>query len=245
VTSPCKRAPGLPIFAFVVLLALVVALVVALPGAAAAADAHELVDRVLATYGGRDKLKAVRSLHATGTTSSIRTGTSGRSERWFAEPDRLRIDIAYSPTYNESRILNGAQSWKDGVPANEPFRAAMALQAARFRLPLILVERPVRDAGEVGDMGRLLRVLAVDLGGGMSLEVAIDPASGHIEQSRGIVAFGGRTMEFATRYADFRKVGDVLFPHREQHFAMGMQTGETVLSRIDVNPAVPENIFRP
>lgn len=230
----------------VVVCAVLLAFVVALPSAAADADgARALVERVLAAYGGRDKLASVQRLHAVGTTSSLRTGTRGPSERWFAPPDRLRIDIAYSPDYRESRILDGAQSWKDGAPSNEPFRAAMVLQAARFRLPLLLAERPVRDAGEISDAGRALRVLSVDLGGGMTLDVMVDPASARIEQSRGVVAFGGQTMEFATRYGDFRKVGDLLFAHRERHYAMGMNTGETVLSRIDLNAPMPDGVFRP
>lgn len=216
-----------------------------LPAQAAADGANELVARVLIAYGGRDRLAAVQRLHAVGTTSSVRTGTRGPSERWFATPERLRIDIAYAPDYRESRILDGPQAWKDGAPANEPFRRALVLQAARLRLPLILAERPVRDVGETLDGGRALRLLSVDLGDGMHLDVVVDAATARIEQSRGVVVFGNQSMEFATRYDDFRKVDGLLFAHREQHFAMGMNTGQTVLSRIDINPALPESLFRP
>jgi hypothetical protein len=228
-------------------LALIVlfALASAFASPAAAEDVGRLIERVMNAYGGHARLAAVGRLHATGTTSSLRTGTNGPSERWFARPDKLRIDLRYSPTHAESRILNGAQSWKDGAPVNEPFRTAMVLQAARFRLPLILAERPVSDRGEANESGRTMRLLSVDVGGGLSLEVAIDPASARIERSRGVVSFGGQTMEFATAYGDFRTVDGVLFAHREAHFAMGMRTGETVLSRIEVNPRFATEVFRP
>ena len=236
-----KRARG---GAHTLALLVLFALAGAFAGSAAAEDVGRLVGRVIDAYGGHARLAAVARLHATGTTSSVRTGTDGPSERWFARPDKLR-DLRYSPTHTESRILNGAQSWKDGAPVNEPFRAAMVLQAARFGLPLILAERPVSDRGAVTESGKAMRVLAVDLGGGLSLEVTIDPGSARIARSRGVVGFGGQTMEFATAYGDFRTVDGVLFAHREEHFAMGMRTGATMLSRIEVNPRLATDVFRP
>ncbi len=220
-------------------------LAAAMPVPAAAEDAAGLLERVLEAYGGRERLAAVERLHASGTTSSLRTGTRGPSERWYVRPDKLRIDIRYSPTHAESRILDGEQAWRDGTPAGGPFVAAMRLQAARFGLPLILARYPLADLGERSEGGRSLRVLRIALGDGMSLDAAIDPATARIEHSRGVLSMGGQEMAFATGYADFRWVAGVLFPHREEHFAMGMRTGETVLSEIRVNPALIDGVFRP
>jgi hypothetical protein len=50
---------------------------------------------------------------------------------------------------------------------------------------------------------------------------------------------------FATDYADFRTVDGVLFPFREANFASNQSTGETVLTKIVVNPPLSGKDFRP
>jgi hypothetical protein len=50
---------------------------------------------------------------------------------------------------------------------------------------------------------------------------------------------------FATDYADFRLVDGVLFPFREANFASNQSTGETVITKIAVNPALTDADFQP
>lgn len=228
------------------------ALVLLLFPLAAAADPPPEVDalirRSVEAYGGEAALKAVAGMRQTGRLTSLRTGAEGPVERVFQRPDRFRIDIRAPGQPAEVRVLDGARAWKDGAEAASPLRQSIVLQAVRFNLPLILLEsrQTVRDLGPVADQqGRTLRALAVPMGEGMTLVADLDPESGRILRSRGVLSMGGQSMEFATLYDGFRTVGGVLVPFREQHYAMGMNTGSTVLDAVEVNPALPASVFRP
>ncbi|MBC7950594.1 MAG: hypothetical protein H7Z12_02075 [Rhodospirillaceae bacterium] len=213
-----------------------------LPAAAGADEVSTLVDKVVANYGGRQKLAAIRTLHETGQISSLRTGQTGTVERWFASPDRLRLDTRYPNGEEESRILDKTIAYKNGAPAQGPLVTATKLQAARFRLPLLLSEKPPKLTGTTPEGWK---VLAVDLGEGMIVEAQIDPAQALIRRSRGLLSMGGQIMEFVTDYDDFRKVDGVLVAHREGHAAMGITTGESRLDKVEINSALGDGVFKP
>lgn len=221
-------------------LALVVFL--ALPAKAWADEVSALVDRVVATYGGRPKLAAIRTLHETGVILSLRTGQTGTVERWFASPDRLRLDTRYPNGDTESRILDKSVAYKNGAPAQGPLVSATKLQAARFRLPLLLTEQSTKLTGITPEGWKML---TVDLGEGMVVEAQIDAEKGLIRRSRGLLSMGGQVMEFVTDYDDFRKVDGVLVAHREGHAAMGMTTGESRLDKVEINSALSDEVFKP
>ena len=50
---------------------------------------------------------------------------------------------------------------------------------------------------------------------------------------------------FATDYADFRTVDGVLFAFREGNFASNQSTGDTVITRVTINPPLKDTDFRP
>ena len=52
-------------------------------------------------------------------------------------------------------------------------------------------------------------------------------------------------LEFVTTYGDFRKVDGVSVAFREQNWANGRTTGETVLEKVEFPKALPDVTFRP
>jgi hypothetical protein len=52
-------------------------------------------------------------------------------------------------------------------------------------------------------------------------------------------------LEFVTTYSDFRKVDGVLVPFREENWANGQTTGETVLRKVEFPKALPPAAFAP
>lgn len=227
-------------------------MLVLFPVQAGAADPSPEVDalirRSVDAYGGEAALSSLQGMRQRGRLTSLRTGAEGPVERMFQRPDRFRIDIRTPGQTPEVRVLDGARAWKDGAEAANPLRQSIVLQAVRFNLPMILLENrgAVRDLGPVTDQqGRALRALAVPVGDGMTLVADVEPASGRILRSRGVLSMGGQSMEFATLYDAFRSVDGVLVPFREQHYAMGMNTGSTTLDMVEMNPALPAAAFRP
>jgi hypothetical protein len=123
----------------------------------------------------------------------------------------------------------------------------MVLQAARLDLPALLDawRQKVVDRGEAELDGRPLRVLALEIGPGLTVEAHVDPASGRILRSTGNGPGPGVPLQFVTVYSDFRDVGGVLFAFREGNWANGSTTGETLLEKVELVAAPSEATFRP
>jgi hypothetical protein len=207
------------------------------------------LDRVMKAYGGVDALRKAASVRETGkVTSRMRGGAAGDIVREFERPDRLRVFIRYGGSDTEARVYDGKTGWREGKAVQGPPLEAMVLQAARMALPLILLDRRENlvDRGMATVDGKELRTLELPLGGGLTLTVGID-ASGRIVRSSGTggVGMAGRQLEFITRYSDYRIVDSVLRPFREENYANGFVTGETILTRVEVLDSFPAGTFRP
>jgi hypothetical protein len=223
----------------------------ALPGAARAVESLDgLLDRTMKAYGGVDALRKAAAVRETGkVTSLMRGGAAGDIVREFERPDRLRVFIRYGGSDTEVRVYDGKTGWREGKAVQGPPLDAMVLQAARLALPLILSDRRANlvDKGTSTVDGKELRTVDLPLGNGLTLTAGIDPVSGRIVRSSGTggMGMGGRTLEFVTRYSDYRVVHGVLHPFVEENYANGFVTGETTLSRVEVLESFPPGTFRP
>ena len=225
----------------------IVAVMLCLCGHAALADVDGLLLKIAEAYGGQERIAEVNAWQQTGTTFSVLRGEEGRIVRSFQYPDHLRVEIRYDQDA-EIRILAGPSAWKQGKPAEGIFYSAMLLQAARLGLPSILFEHRqlVRDAGVmVGRKGHELQALELDFHGNYRIQVGIDPATGRILESRGIISGNGSAMEFGTAYDDFRLQDGRLFAFRETHYAMGRETGYTTIQNIEIRSELPHELFNP
>lgn len=201
----------------------------------------QIIENIVQAYGGHAALQRVKAVKHTGTIQSYRLQKTGSLQRLFVRPDRLRVELDYPDGPREQRITTPAGAWRDGRPATAPMHMAMQLQAARFRLPLILTEKKVTVQGEQD--GRLQ--LGITLSPTTSLEVSVDPQSWRIVRSVGLMALSGMNMAFTADYSDFRMVDGVLFAFREDLTAMGRPTGIAVLERIELNTRISPEDFKP
>lgn len=207
-----------------------------------------IVDHVLAAYGGKAALGRVKAYRMEGTVASRMSG-SGALGRTFARPDRLKITLDY-PNHPETRILDGGRGWrsdgKGSMSVVDGFLlSSMVLQAARADLPWLLDERRASAKLLAPMDGGKLQGLEIPLGGGLTLTVYADAATGRIVRSSGVLVAPGMKTNFATDYSDFRTVDGILFPFREANFASNQSTGDTVITRIVLNPALTDKDFRP
>ncbi len=226
---------------------------VATAAEAAPASLAPLVAKVLQAYGGREALQRARAVRQEGTVTSSLRGSAGHLLRLYQRPGSLRVEIAYPGHAPEVRVVSGGRVGQGGYGDRDgrevtgtPMHAAMVLQAARMALPLSLAEEgaQVVDLGTVERGGKSLRALGLAVEKGIQVVTEIDPSTGLVLRSEGAMPGpGGTRIEFATEYADFRRVGGVLFPFREENWARGQHTGATVLSRIEVLAAAPDGAF--
>lgn len=211
-------------------------------------SADTLVDSILKAYGGQAALAQVKAYRMEGSVASVMRGR-GALVRTFARPRRLKITLDY-PGHPEARILDGDRGWRsDGkgnlAPADGFLLTSMVLQAARADIPWILHERraTIRLLAPL-DGGRL-QGLEIPLGEGLTLAVYAETATGRIVRSSGVLETPGMKTNFATDYSDFRTVDGVLFSFREANFAANQSTGDTVITRITLNPKLTDKDFRP
>lgn len=218
--------------------------------AKADSDIARLVDHVINAYGGRANLERVGNLRQTGVIVSLaRQGAEGRFQRLFVRPNRLRMAISYGNESTELRIFDGLHSWSNGRQSSQPQHEALVLQAARLALPLLLLERvnDLKDIGATpGPEGSNLNVLELNLAGGLSLSVEIEPRSGRILRSKGLgQATGSMRLDFGTAYSDFRMWNGVLMAMREDQYALGQYIGHVEITAVDSPAQIPADIFRP
>lgn len=204
-------------------------------------DQNKVIDKVLDAYGGRAALEKVKAIRYSGSIKSHRLGKTGSMMRLIALPHKLRVEIGYPDGPQELRITTPEGAWRDGRQATAPMQQAMTLQAARFRLPLILTQYPVKLLDKDDKHYRL----AARLSDTTLLEVQVDRKTSRIVRSVGHMVMGQMNMAFSADYSDFRKVKGVLFAHKESLTAMGRRTGEAVLKRIEVNPKTKKTDFMP
>ncbi|MEZ5541785.1 MAG: hypothetical protein R3F42_07055 [Pseudomonadota bacterium] len=212
-----------------------------------AADLATLLERVGTAYGGRQQLATATAFEQYGTTVSAMHRQPGRIHRAFQYPDRLRIDVRYGEDDRELRVLSGASAWQQGTPVTGARYDAMLLQAARLGLPGTLLDHRdrVSDGGFITARdGSRLRALELPFHGGLRLIAGVDPDTGRIVESRGIMATAAEhDLEFATVYSDFRTVGGRLFAFEETHYAMAGVVGQTRLDHVEVVQQLPEELF--
>jgi hypothetical protein len=212
----------------------------------ASPEVAALVKRCVEAYGGPEAVARAALLRQEGTvTSLLHPGEKGRLLRFYARPGRLRVEVSFGGS-DELRILDGGRGWRQGEEVGGPGLVAMILQAARLDLPAMLQAWPERlvDRGAVDFDGRPLRALSLEVAPGVELTAHLDPATGRILRSVGR-ATAGPPVTFATRYEDFRTVDGLLVAFREENFANGAITGETVLKRVKVEAALPADTFTP
>lgn len=221
----------------------------ATPASRAPEPVSALVRRCVEAYGGKAALaKAARTRQDGRVTSLVlHAGETGRIDRVYERPGRLRVEIAYPGGTREVRVIDGGRGWRDGQEVGGPRLAAMLLQAMRLDLPALLAawEAKIVDGGTVEVGGKALRLLSIEPAPGLVVEAALDPATGRILRSRGASRGGGMPLEFVTTYSDFRVVDGVLVAMREENFANGQTTGETVLSKVAFPGKLPDGTFRP
>lgn len=218
------------------------ALALLIAGSAAAQSKQEIFTKIAAAYGAKAPAVMVES----GVTNSFRRG-KGALLRQYKAPDRFRIEISY-PSGSEVRAMLGADAWMQGVPANPILRGAVALQAARMALPwnMLAMQSSALDLGAISEPGgKTMRAFELALEDKLKLVVEIDPDTGYILRSRGIQTIGNDSMEFATSYSDFQRENGRIHASREEHYAMGQHTGNSIITKIDYSASIPDSVFMP
>jgi hypothetical protein len=189
-------------------------------------------------YGGVDAVGRVHTLRQDGMLMARSGAGHGEVTRISSGTGTLSVLVAY-PARAEIRIVEKGRGWRGaGVESmaevDGPLLSAMVAQAARLRLPRLLLDSPsvVRLESDAGDRDVLEVTLAADL----KLRLFVDGETRYITRSESILTDVPVPFGFATDYSDFRRVDGVVFPFREETFAAGVHTSSMLLGSVEINP---------
>ena len=221
-------------------------------GVMRADQAADLMAIHVEVIGGRERIAALKSLRATGFVFA--GGKKVRFSQTTARPNRVRQEIG---TAERSLV----QAW-DGVKAPWKFDTA-ALQAGFVDMPeaeakLFMADAEFDDplmagkargfsidyAGELNAKGRKLIRFLVTRNLTDTYSVLMDAETyfivARIEQR---TSAGGRKIEIATLYDDYRPIDGVMLPHQVSVQSEGQMKQVVVIQSIEANPPVNAETF--
>ena len=167
--------------------------------------------------------------------------------RLYKAPDKLHVEINYASS-SENRTVVGSMAWYQHEPAKPTVRGATTLQAARMALPWNVLAKPSAaiDLGPIANAdGKTVRAVEFPLEEQLKLVVEIDPETGYILRSRGILTMAQNSVEFATVYSDFRKGNGRIRAAHEDQFAMGRYLGHSRIDKIEYPESMQDSVFLP
>ena len=211
---------------------------------------NQIVAAVLTAHGGKEAVAGVQSVIARGTISDFFKKAQGEYARYYARPQKLRIEIK-ADREGEVRILDGNRGWRGSLSTmvevhGAPLKA-MAYQFAYLDLPMGFADGTysVTYEGKKEHRGRTLNLLLVETKGGQNIRVYTDPEKNIIVRAAAEFSMGMGSSELSTEYEDFRPVGKVLFPFRLVNYAGEKKLSVISLSEITVNAEVQQGAFIP
>lgn len=223
-----------------------------LPATATPADddraaATRLLDQAIEAKGGRARLSALRSLHATGTIRLVSADfqVEGAFERWLVAPDRQRTDVTVDGK-TISVVIAGDEAVQRNGAQVRPVEGAAAdqLVASLWRDRDLVLRNALAADASVGDAGTEVvgdttcDAFTVRRAGAPRVRVLLDPTTHAIVR---LVPLGddARGHEDA---ADYQAVDGLQVARRITNAGAGPTTELTVAS-VEVDVPIAAEVF--
>lgn len=229
-----------------------VALLLLLPVTSQAnTTAQEIITKVMQAYGGRGTVEKIHAVCAKGKIIALAFHTKGSYSYCVAKRRRLRVDINYK-SFSERRILNGrrvavyhAHGGLQVITRGANYRSVV-YQYEQLSLPRALLRRAVHVhyAGREQHDGQPVEVLSLKTGDSPLIKIYVDAASGRIVQTSATILMGGGQMTLSSKFRDFRKVGNTIFPFTLINYAGSEKIAKTTIKDYELNPNFGGDTFR-
>jgi hypothetical protein len=231
-------------------LVLFIASVIALIAAASVQESKTVIDKVIAAYGGRERLMKVRAISAEGRITAIMRNDKGTYRRTLRRDGNLFVDIVYSRS-SERRILYKDKGYRGiGGKMEEvsgPRLQAMVYQYNELNLPYGLLDDTftVTDLRKDTVNGESVHVLRLADRAGNQMDVFVHAANSRIVKCEGFFIMGTEATSLSAEFGDFKTIDGVLLPFKIINFASGRKISVTTIDRYQINPAIDDSLFKP
>jgi len=213
-------------------------------------DSKTVIDKVIAAYGGRERLSKVKTIAAEGRIMAIMRGDEGAYRRTLRRDGSLFVDIVYSRS-SERRILHEDKGYR-GTAGNMDEVSGSRLQAMVYQynelnLPYGLLDDTFRVKELRKDIvhGETVHVLRLTDRAGNQMDVFVHAESYCIVKCEGFFVMGTESTSLSAEFGDFRAIDGVLLPFKIVNYAGGMKISVTTIDRYQINPAINDSLFKP
>jgi zinc protease len=215
--------------------------------AAVGGDARALIDRAVRAKGGLDRLRSIRTVHATSTTAmeTDRGRAEAPSTTWIRYPGAYRVEIeGVSQLFvaGDYYVLDARGSSK----AQPGAAAEMKARIQRDAIPLLIALAEGRVAArrtsiDVG--GRAHPALDVRSPAMPPLMVAFDPDTGLIARQQYVVTTPSGPATAEEDFSDYRSVGGLYVAFRAVVRSPGAPVVERTIRTIEFNVPLDQALF--
>lgn len=198
----------------------------------------------LAAYGGQETLKGLKGFRLHYSMTPMMSSESFPVEKSF------QVGRGYRYTRGEEeRILNGTKCWytKGDQVAD--------MDGGRYRAELfsyLTLAMPLAAETEHFDDVRYgkrdddpLSYLYFSKADSVLVVLGIDPETSRIMSTTGVIRQDEQRFTFINDFDDYRQVDGFWFPHSMVNISMGLKVADSVLDKVEVNPAFGKDAFLP
>jgi len=243
--SPTERS-------LMIRLAFVLTLIISFSSCAHAPSRQEgpITEKIIAAYGGRDRIAQVVSLAAEGRIRTLMRGDEGVYRRAQRRDGKLFVDIIYQYS-SERRLLDGTRGFRGSPNSMEevfgPRYLAMVYQYNQLDLPYGLLDNTLTFTELRSDILRTqpVRVFQCRDRAGNEMEVFVNAESYRIMKCTGTFRLETGMTSLSAEFGDYRFVEGILFPFGIVNFANEQKISETEISDYLINPRLDDALFRP
>ncbi len=208
--------------------------------------------QIIKAYGGKKILERTVAVHAIGHIDAFMRQDRGSYGLFFKRPRKLFVETRYQRS-SETRILNGDTGYRtmNNAPLSKVngYRLlSMVYQYKHFDLPYGLLQNAykVTFKGKEALNGRPVLVLHLADKEGPPMDAYVDAGRFLIVKVTGHFVLGpGMAATLSSEFSDFRKVDGAVFPFKVTYYAGGMKIAQTVFKSYQVNPPIPDSLFKP
>ncbi len=205
---------------------------------------RQLLADCLEAYGGAEKLAELDGFRLHYSMTPMMAKESVPVVKTFQRGRRYRMVNG-----ELQRILNGQECWyTKGDQVAE-------MDGGRYRAELfsyLTLAMPLAAETERFDEIKFgkrdddpLSYLYFDKADSLLVILGIDTESHLIKTTTGLIRQDDKHFVFIHELDDYRQVEGFWFPHRLGNISMGLRVGESVLDKVEVNPAFGEKTFLP
>jgi hypothetical protein len=199
------------------------------------------LERCLQAYGGRDHLAGLTSVCLTYDMQSD-IFQSGPVERVVASGRRYRIEIP-----GQVRALDGQRAWfeidsKPGEIEGRRYNGEL-FSYLTMRLPGIIEAENFEEPRFARRDGDDLGYLFFDKPDSLMLVVGVDPQTGFIRSSEGVVRSAGGYVVYINRFEDHATFDGYVFPRKFVNISMGLEVATSSLTGVEVGCEAGADVF--